>query len=513
MPRSKPPQTSPGWSRRVTRVLAHRYFFIFVLVLFFLQMAWIALSAIYPMLFDEEYHLGIIDIYSRQLSPFIAIQPPEASFHGDITRYSSYFFHYLMSFPYRLVDMFTDDLITKVIAMRLVCISLVLVGFCLFRKVLLGFGVSRATTHSVLLVFSFIPIVPFALAQINYDSLQFLWVPLLIYLAQGASRRSSHQGWYTSLFIGVACLAIVTKFTALPIVLACTVFIAFYLWRHYRAKVLTTLWRQFRGLPRAKLIIASCLVVLGLGLAGERYGANLITYRAYEPSCDRLRSKEDCRQNNVFRRNDNRRSEQAAQPKELMNLPQYASLYWAPHIFGDFSVVAAFVYEDKADMQLRYLPTDMQASGGNRAFNYSARFIVVVSFLVLIVAAIRRQLSPSPLFALAFLVVIFYAGAHLLRGYADYVSLGSAVAAQGRYYIPLLILVLAAVAVALQHQLKSTRLKLVVLCLCLLPLTQGGGAANYMLYSNAKWYWPRHEKIIEKANLTARTVLRSFIPL
>ncbi len=54
-------------------------------------MAWIAVSAIYPMLFDEEYHLGIIEIYSHQLSPFITVQPPEAAFHGDITRYGSYF--------------------------------------------------------------------------------------------------------------------------------------------------------------------------------------------------------------------------------------------------------------------------------------------------------------------------------------------------------------------------------------------------------------------------------------
>jgi nitrate/nitrite transporter NarK len=53
------------------KTISSKWFFISITTFFFIEMAWIALSAIYPMLFDEEYHLGIIDIYARQISPFI----------------------------------------------------------------------------------------------------------------------------------------------------------------------------------------------------------------------------------------------------------------------------------------------------------------------------------------------------------------------------------------------------------------------------------------------------------
>ena len=118
--------TQPKIWQNFLNIISSKWFFIFVTIFFFAEMAWIALSAIYPMLFDEEYHLGIIDIYARQISPFIASQPAEASFHGDITRYGSYLFHYLISFPYRFISIFTDDLPTKIIALRFNCIGIVI---------------------------------------------------------------------------------------------------------------------------------------------------------------------------------------------------------------------------------------------------------------------------------------------------------------------------------------------------------------------------------------------------
>ncbi len=506
-------KTARRLGAQLLTVLESRYFFMAVAFLFFLQMAWIALSAIYPMLFDEEYHLGIIEIYSRQLAPFISLQPPEAAFHGDITRYSSYFFHYLMSFPYRLISLFTTDLMTIVIIMRFLCISLVLLGFWLFRKVLLGFGLSRALSHGVLLIFTLIPLVPFALAQINYDSLLFVLVALMVYLSQVAVKPSEKQSWFVALLVGVSCIAAITKFTALPIVLGCFLFVAFRLGRQHGVKAPRRLVRQYVALPRLKLIVVSCFVLLSLGLVAERYALNLIAFRALEPACDRLHTSDDCLQYTVFRRNETWRQDYETQSRTLMNPIEFTKNYWAPHIFGDFFVTAAFVYEDKKDITLRTLPTDLEASAGNRALIMSGWLVLGLSLGVLVVAALRRRLRPASLFGLTFLILAIYASAHWIKNYSDYLTIGSTTAAQGRYYIPLLILVLACVAVALRQLLPSLRARLVIFAICLLALTQGGGVANYMLYSNKQWYWSAHEQTIEAANRSAQRLLRLFTPL
>ena len=313
-------------SRRLTGVLSHDYFFVGIVVFFFLQMAWIALSAIYPMLFDEEYHLGIIEIYSRGLSPFITAQPPEAAFHGDITRYGSYFFHYLMSFPYRLVTLFTHDLHAQVVALRFVCISFVLAGLWLFKKVLVRGGLSKAKTHVVLLVFTLIPIVPFALAQLNYDALVFLLVPLMFYLAQKTAVHSSNQAWLLGLLITVGSLAAIVKFTTLPIFVGALLFVGFYLVRQYRRALPRKLWKQYRAMPQWRAIILALVLFCGLGLFAERYGVNLATYHALEPKCDRLHSDEECLDYTVFRRDTTWRAKYSQSPYPLMNPLEYLSL-------------------------------------------------------------------------------------------------------------------------------------------------------------------------------------------
>lgn len=504
--------TSERVTRRLVSLLSSRYFFLAIIVFFAFQMIWIALSAIYPMLFDEEYHLGIIEIYSRQLSPFITAQPPEAAFHGDITRYSSYFFHYVMSFPYRIISLLTQDLMTQVIIMRLVCVGLVLTGLWLFRKVLLGFGVARATTHVTLLMFTLIPLVPFALAQINYDALLFVMIPLLLLLTQKITRRSNAQAWYVLLFITLAGCAVVTKFTMLPIILGCVMYASLVLYRQYHHTLFRVLYRQLCTSSRLKLFVTGIFLLISLGLVTERYAVNLVTYKALEPSCERLHSFEECSEYTVFRRNTSWQARSEANPQR-MNPLEYSASYWVPHIFSDFTVTAAFVYQDKSDLALRVLPTNLQASAGNPLLRYGSWVILVLSIITVAIATFKRQLAPKSLFALFGLLFVIYSAALWFRNYTDYLSIGTPVAAQGRYYIWLLIPVIVMVALALKTLSRNVYLYIGALTLSLLLLTQGGGVANYMLYSNKSWYWPRHEQTIESAHRTAQRILRSFTPL
>ena len=99
--------TAHQLSKRCTAFLGSRIFFAGILTVFVLQALWFALSALYPMAFDEEVHFGIINIYAHQWSPFLAGQPAGADSFGAIARDPSYLFHYLMSFPYRLLEQIT----------------------------------------------------------------------------------------------------------------------------------------------------------------------------------------------------------------------------------------------------------------------------------------------------------------------------------------------------------------------------------------------------------------------
>lgn len=495
------------------RVLSSNKFFIGIAILFFLQMAWVALFSIYPMLFDEEYHLGIIDIYSRQTSPFIGVQPSEAAFHGDITRYSSYFFHYLMSYPYRIISFFTDDLMTKIILLRFICISLVLGGFIIFRKFLIKAGLSRAATHSALLIFTLIPLVPFALAQLNYDALLFLLIPIMLYASLKTADKNQHQARNVLLLLITGFIASVTKFTSLPIFLGCVIFVSIMLRRHYGKQAIKIILDQYKTISRLKQVIVSVFLLLSFGLVVERYGVNLATYQKLEPRCDVLHTKKECSEYTVYRRDTKWKAANDSINKPRQDVVTYTQNYWAPHIFNDFFVTGAFVRGDDKANKIRELPTRLEANSGNNVPRTAGWVVLWVSVALIGFLALRRQLRPKRLFLLVGLVLVIYSAALFTKNYTDYLSIGSPTAAQGRYFIPLLIPILGLVVVSLGRIIKQKSIKISLVVVALVIFSQGGGVGSYILYSNQKWYWSQNRDHLQKINNDTRQVLRRFIAL
>lgn len=490
------------------KVLGSNWFIAFVIIFFLIQTIWIALSAIYPMLFDEEYHLGIIDIYSRQLSPFIYVQPSEASFHGDITRYGSYMFHYLMSFPYRLTQFFNLDLQSTIIAMRLVCIGFVVAGLFVFRAFLLRAGLSKSLSHLAIGFFTLIPLVPFAMSQINYDSLAFLLIATIFYLAIRSTKSSSKQiHWIISL-LSVSALACLVKFTILPIAFSAVLFVGIVLYKKHKKQTFKFLGKQIQKLPKLQLIGLSLIFIFAIGMFGERYGTNLVKYQTIEPKCDRIHSRDSCIQYTVWRRDTTWKANNDSINKPRDNPLQYTSSYWAPHIFNDFFVTAAFVYQTDRELEIRYLPTTMKASAGNPLLRYAGWVILAISVVVLAVS--WRKLPLATFRYLILMTVLIYAVSLWSRNYSDYVNIGAGTAAQGRYFIPLLIPIFAMVGLAFQHYLARIRYQMAFLVICGLLLSQGSGVATYILYSNAQWYWPEQRKMINSINTGAKKILRSY---
>ena len=175
---------------RVIAILSSRRFFWIIFVFFVFESIWIAFSAIYPMAFDENFHFGLIRVYSHYWLPFLNAQPPHADAYGAVARDPSYLYHYLMSFPYRLIALVVHGQTGQIIILRLLNIGLFSIGLILFRKVLLRARISRALTNMSLLLFALIPIAPQLAAHINYDNLIFPLLPGSAYLLFGLAMKS-----------------------------------------------------------------------------------------------------------------------------------------------------------------------------------------------------------------------------------------------------------------------------------------------------------------------------------
>ena len=83
-------------AQTIYRILRSKKIFYIIIGILVINAAWFALTAQYPMAFDENYHFGIIQIYSHQWAPFITNMPANSGAFGDLTRYDSYLYHYLM---------------------------------------------------------------------------------------------------------------------------------------------------------------------------------------------------------------------------------------------------------------------------------------------------------------------------------------------------------------------------------------------------------------------------------
>ena len=82
------------FSKRLLKFISSPRFFVGVLVFFVFESVWIGFSAAYPQAFDENFHFGLIQVYSHHWLPFLSGQPSNANAYGAVARDPSYLYHY-----------------------------------------------------------------------------------------------------------------------------------------------------------------------------------------------------------------------------------------------------------------------------------------------------------------------------------------------------------------------------------------------------------------------------------
>jgi hypothetical protein len=499
-------------SRRIVSFLGSSKFFWIIVGLFAAQSVWIALSARYPQAFDEQFHFGIINIYSYHLSPFLNSQPPGADQFGAITRDPSYVYHYLMSFPLRLVRLFTDSLTTQIISLRLINVALLGSSLFVFRKLFRLVKSSEALTNSILFCFVLTPVVPLLASQINYDNLMVPLTALAVYWTAKFSlqtRDTKQWHWRTlARIVGLCLVASLVKYAFLP------VFFALVIW-------LLVDWRRVRRLdPRAPritlptsgrqyLVLAgyALFIVIAGSLFVQRYGVNLVRYHTPIPECNQVLSVQACQAYGPWARN-----YQFAQQTVHLPVDQIATypFVWLYHSMGELIFTISSNFNDSGTIDYHV---------GTQLIIIEVLAWSVLGLGTAAVAYYARRLWQDRTLRLFGLVIFVYVAALGGQNYLDYIHLGYPVAIHGRYLLPILPLVYLIVARAFRYALQDIPLHRVSIAtrklsatglVTALLLFEGGGFVTYIVRSDPSWFWPQSSKA-QTVNFKARTILKPLV--
>lgn len=493
-----------GFARKLINAVASKRFFAVIIGLFLVEACWIALTGRYPMAFDENFHLGIIRLYAHHLSPIWSGQPANADAFGAVARDPSYLYQYLMSFPYRLITVFTQDQTIIVLLLRAISIALFASSLPIFRRLLLKVGGSRAAVHTCLLLFVLLPVVPLLAAQINYDNLLIPVVGLILLEVTHFSERLKSKrpiDLIRLLTIIIACLlASLIKYAFLPIFLAIVIFTAVRLRQVYGG--FGPVFRQLRAggrllNRRVGLILIIGLIVAG-GLFGERYGINVVRYHSPVPDCGKVLSVQQCSAYGPWARDYN-----LALTKSYTTTTKNPITFSADWLYGMW--LRTFFAVDGPG-------TGFQTRGPLPVPALSAIVFAVAAVLAIVFYGRRllRQYN-APVLWLFMIVTICYIGALWLDEYRSFLHTGQAVAINGRYLLPVMPLILLVGALSMAEAFKSwPKIKPVLASLAVLSLLWGGGALTYILRSNDAWYWP--SPVVRDANHAVQHVLKPITP-
>jgi hypothetical protein len=469
-------------AQRILTVLSSRHFFWGVVGLLIVQALWVALTAHYPMAFDEDFHLGIIGIYAHHLSPFLSGQPAGADVYGAIARDPSYLYQYLLSFPYRLINIFTHDQTIIVILLRCLNIGLFVSGLILYRRLLRTLCAPEGVINGCLLFFVLIPIVPLLAGQINYDN---LFIPgvvlsLLLSIKLVALLRAQKQLDFRllALLTAVCLLTSLVKYAFLPVFLAIGLFVTVQIWLvcGWSARAALELMRLSIGhMTRPLLIGYGLLLLLALGLFSQRYIVNLVQYGTPIPDCGKVLSLKQCSSYGPWIRDYNFKINKLDEDKNpLVFTEDWLYGMWLRLYFSVDG--PATQYQTRGPLPVPALSAIVYASGG----------------LVVLVFGARRLLRTYDKSTLALFggAAFIYGLTIYLDNYKAYLRTGQPVAINGRYLLPFIPIVLVLVCLAGRSYLrKYPRLSSLLIVSILFTQFWGGGVLTYILRSNDDWYW------------------------
>lgn len=467
--------------RKLSDIIGSGRLFLFTVFLFVAETGWLSLTSRFPMAFDEAYHFGLIQYFSHHLNPIITKQASSSYKFGAIIQDPSFLYHYLMSFPYRFIELFTKSYEVQVIGLRFINIIIAVFSLIVLRKILRAIGFSAALTNILVLAFALTPMVTALSAQINYDNLLILAVCLCVYETILCIKELDSKVLNVGRLITLLCLCLfasLVKFAFLPILVA---IFGLVLWRllvfsrSRKASVLNLAKKNFKKLSTSTKIILILATVLGSFLFTRFYIVNVVKYHSPAPQCNQILSIEDCKQYYAWNSNYMLAQQHAVHPvKRSMDVITYFS-YWflllVLELFGEIMPLQGISY-------------------------VSEPFIVIViilasSALMCTIVNFRNMLRNRSLLAVS-IIALLYLIALFARNYHDYLRFDQPVAIDGRYLIPVLIYIYALLGTGLRDTLNTLgsygpRLKGILALVVIISFIIFGGFTQYITHITPKY--------------------------
>lgn len=482
-------------------LLGQSRFMQIVLAIFCIQALWLALTANYPMAFDEDFHFGVIKVYAGQPHPFLKGEPVGANTYGALARDPSYLFHFLFSIPFSVLQWFKVPETAIIIIFRLMNIGLLATSFPLFKRLLQECGATVRQTHLILLYFAVVPILPFLGAQINYDNLMIPLTALALLLATKLYRafRAGRPALRLSLFLLTVCLLTsIVKYAFIPIFLGIVLAL---MWAAARGGLASkTVWpaikRQWQAMSVKWRLALAMLFLISVVLFGQRVLVNLAEYQDPVPPCDKVLSVDACSAYGPWYRDYVLHQSKT----ETNDSPLFYMREW---LYGMWLRLYFAVDGPRSQYETRG-PLFMPAVG---ALVFAA------------IGILSGLLDPKRYMALlrqpALLICLFSAFIYIallwVQQYKMFAYTGQPVAINGRYLLPVLPFLL--LVIAQGYRVLWDRQRIIAasaVTLLFVSAFWGGGALTYILRSNPAWYWSSTP--VKRVNLMVQRLVGPVTP-
>ena len=434
--------------RKMTELIGSRRFFGATIVLFAIETFWLAITSRFPMAFDEAYHLGLIQFFSHRWNPLVTSQPPSTYKYGAIVHDPSWLYHYLMSFPYRFIELFTHNIVVLVIGMRLIDVALMIVNLFILRKLLQLIGLSGSLANLVLVVFAFTPMVTVLSAQISYDDLMIPLTTLSLYVTILLVRELNEKRFNVRRILFLVCLCLLAslvKFTFIPIMIGIFIVVAWKVvayWFEDRTRLLKQVVTDFNKSSLYLRITILMAAALSVFLFSWFYGANTIRYHTPVPECSQVISKEACLQNYSWNISYHTRQYFQAHPGSAMHMTitQFTLIHWAfymsEQLYGGIIPIEGLTYMSAPLFALVIM------------FFAAA----VVCLFINLKEIIKKYPQLMTLLIISSVYIIFL----WVDNYLNFRQSGQPSAINGRYLVPVLAYLYAVFGISVSRLLRRT---------------------------------------------------------
>lgn len=262
--------------------------------------------------------------------------------------------------------------------------------------------------------------------------------------------------------------------------------------------------RSYTTLPRTAAIGVMLLLLVGIGMFSQRYAVNLVLYRTPVPSCDSVLDVDTCEAYGPWARDYHHKQAKLASGDE-------GESSIGATIFSPFKYFGTWLY----GMWYRLffmingnLPVGRYQNSPSLPI-IGGTAVVIGALGLLALGRFWRQVVRGVIPWLFVVTIGCYVFALWWQNFSSYRHTGYAVAVNGRYLLPILVLLGALMVAGIRHATQRLEFRSAMAVLSLMAFLSGNSLVSFVLRSQDTWYWQDHT--IQTVNHDAKKLLDPIV--